>query len=82
MQEKAFSGKAKIFMNGRSQAVRLPAECRFDADEVTIHKLGDYIVLSPRSDSWDAFFAQAILPEDELIPEVEELVNEKRETFD
>ena len=35
MAEKAFVSVAKLFMNGRSQAVRLPAECRFDADEVT-----------------------------------------------
>jgi antitoxin VapB len=82
MQEKAFSGKAKIFMNGRSQAVRLPAECRFDADEVTIHKLGDHVVLSPKSNSWDAFFARPILPKDEFIPEVEELGYEKRRSFD
>lgn len=29
---------AKLFENGRSQAVRLPKECRFNGDEVTINK--------------------------------------------
>jgi antitoxin VapB len=49
---------AKLFMNGRSQAVRLPSEFRFDADEVSIRKdpqTGD-VILSRKSDNWDAFF--------------------------
>ncbi len=50
---------AKIFMNGRSQAVRLPKDFRFDCDEVYIRrdeKTGD-VILSKKSNSWDAFFA-------------------------
>ena len=50
---------AKIFMNGRSQAVRLPAEFRFDATEVYVRRdpaTGD-IVLSRRSRGWEEFFA-------------------------
>ena len=42
---------AKIFMNGRSQAVRLPAEFRFEGDEVAIRRdavTGD-VILSPRN---------------------------------
>ena len=42
---------AKIFMNGRSQAVRLPAEFRFEGDEVSIRRdtvTGD-VILSPRN---------------------------------
>ena len=38
---------AKIFMNGRSQAVRLPKEFRFDCDEVFVRKQGDDVVISP-----------------------------------
>ena len=51
--------KAKIFDNGRSQAVRLPKEYRFECNEVYIRrdeKTGD-VVLSRRPDSWDGFFA-------------------------
>ena len=48
--------KAKVFMNGRSQAVRLPKECRFDCDEVYVEKQGDRLVLSPRAPDWDDFF--------------------------
>ena len=48
---------AKIFMNGRSQAVRLPKEYRFDTDEVYISKVGDNIVISAKKPTWDEFFA-------------------------
>ena len=34
---------AKLFENGRSQAVRLPKECRFRGDEVAINKIGDML---------------------------------------
>ncbi len=44
--------RAKIFMNGRSQAVRLPKEFRFDSDEVGIRKEGDAVVLEPLAEDW------------------------------
>ena len=50
---------AKLFATGRSQAVRLPMEYRFKGSEVYIRrdqKTGD-VVLSPRPDSWESFFA-------------------------
>ena len=47
---------AKIFMNGRSQAVRLPKECRFDCDEVFIQKQGDKVILTAKKPDWDEFF--------------------------
>ena len=49
---------AKLFMNGRSQAVRLPAEFRFKGKEVYIRRdprTGD-VILSDKPD-WDGFFA-------------------------
>lgn len=52
---------AKLFMNGRSQAVRLPANLRFDGDEVYIRKdpeTGD-IILSRKPGTWDDFFELA-----------------------
>ena len=39
---------AKVFMTGRSQAVRLPKEYRFDTDEVTIERQGDAVILRPK----------------------------------
>lgn len=48
---------AKLFRNGRSQAVRLPAKFRFEgADEVYVSRVGDKIVLSAKPSSWDDFF--------------------------
>lgn len=51
--------KAKLFTNGRSQAVRLPAAYRFEETEVYIRKdpeTGD-VILSRRPADWDDFFA-------------------------
>lgn len=50
---------AKLFANGRSQAVRLPAQFRFDTSEVFIRQnpeTGD-VTLSRKPASWDGFFA-------------------------
>jgi antitoxin VapB len=50
--------KAKLFMTGGSQAVRLPAEFRFEGDEVDIRRdsaTGD-VVLSKPIASWDEYF--------------------------
>jgi virulence-associated protein VagC len=43
---------AKVFMTGRSQAVRLPKSCRFDADEVEARRVGRSVVLTPKNDDW------------------------------
>lgn len=53
------SQTAKLFTNGRSQAVRLPAAYRFDTKEVFIRQdaeTGD-VILSRKPASWDGFFA-------------------------
>ena len=44
---------AKVFKTGRSQAVRLPKQCRLDADEVCVVKLDDLVILYPRKKGWD-----------------------------
>ena len=41
---------AKVFMNGGSQAVRLPKKCRFDNDEVLVNRIGDVVMLMPKVD--------------------------------
>jgi antitoxin VapB len=48
---------AKIFMNNRSQAVRLPKEFQFKASEVFIRKQGDEVILSERPTDWSGFLA-------------------------
>jgi antitoxin VapB len=62
---------AKLFMNGRSQAVRLPSEFRFEGSEVFVRRdpaTGD-VILSRRPESWDGFFElrrEANVPDDFL----------------
>ena len=43
---------AKLFQNGRSQAVRLPKEFRFEESEVFIAKVDNVVMLIPQSDPW------------------------------
>ncbi len=44
---------AKLFYNGRSQAVRLPREYRFEGEEVFIKKIGSAVVLMPKKQVWE-----------------------------
>lgn len=46
---------AKIFENGRSQAVRLPKKFRFNVDEVVVQRLGDAVILVPKEALWQTF---------------------------
>jgi antitoxin VapB len=65
------AAKAKVFMTGRSQAVRIPAEYRFTTDEVYIRRdpqTGD-VILSQAPRSWEEIFAaldEAGIPDDFL----------------
>lgn len=43
---------AKVFTTGRSQAVRLPKECRFDTSEVCVAKVDDMVILFPHKKGW------------------------------
>jgi antitoxin VapB len=48
---------AKVFQNGRSQAIRIPKEFRVDTSEVYIEKVGDTLVIRPkRENKWDIWF--------------------------
>jgi antitoxin VapB len=58
-KDAAMSQVAKLFTNGRSQAVRLPVAYRFDTKEVFIRQdpeTGD-VILSRRPTTWDGFFS-------------------------
>ena len=47
--------KAKLFLNGGSQAVRLPRSCKFNGEsEVQIHKCGNKVIIEPINYSWVA----------------------------
>jgi antitoxin VapB len=46
---------AKLFVNGRSQAVRLPKEFNFSGTDVFIQKVGDSVILFPKDRAWETF---------------------------
>jgi antitoxin VapB len=54
----AKTGTAKLFRNGRSQAVRLPREFRFDGEEVRIRRVPEGILLQPMIRDTAAWFAE------------------------
>ena len=67
--------RAKIFWSGRSQAVRLPKDFRFEGEEVRIRRHGNAVILEPLAEDWtwldiivgklDADFAHAVGEESE-----------------
>jgi antitoxin VapB len=72
---------AKIFQNGKSQAVRLPKEFRFEDSEVFIKKSGNVVQLIPRSDSWNSLFGSLKKFSRDFMSERIQPEIDKRETF-
>lgn len=58
---------AKLFENGRSQAVRLPKEYRFSGEEVAINKVGDIVFLMPKDNKWSGFLSSFSLFSDDFM---------------
>jgi antitoxin VapB len=76
---------AKLFMNGRSQAVRLPVNFRFDCDEVYIRKdpeTGD-VIISRKPGSWDDFFKmmESIDVPDDFMDERDNEIPQEKDLF-
>jgi antitoxin VapB len=69
---------AKIFLNNRSQAVRLPKEFQFATSEVFIRKQGDEVILSPRPRDWSQLLSGPFAS-DEFMQDVEDLPVQERE---
>ena len=70
---------AKIFMNGRSQAVRLPKEYRFDTDEVYVTKQGQNLIISPKKTTWDEFFNTKSVFDDDFLDDRQDSQPQDRE---
>jgi antitoxin VapB len=71
--------KAKVFMNNRSQAVRLPKDFQFNTQEVFIRKEGSEVVLSPRPTDWSAYLAEGSVASSSFMDGVEDLSPQERE---
>ena len=58
---------AKLFQNGKSQAVRLPKEYRFRGTKVYVKKMGNTVILIPEQDSWDTLIESLVLFSDDFM---------------
>jgi antitoxin VapB len=48
---------AKLFKNGKSQAVRLPKQFKFQGTEVYIKRIGRNVILIPKDDPWESLIS-------------------------
>lgn len=73
---------ARVFENGRSQAVRLPKECRFNGEEVAVNKIGDIVMLMPKENKWSGFLSSLSLFSDDFMSDGrDQLPLQERETL-
>ncbi len=72
---------AKVFLNGNSQAVRLPKAFRFDTSEVYIRKVGEEVIISAKKPSWKRFFEKKSTFGDDFLQKRDNDVPQKREAF-
>jgi antitoxin VapB len=71
--------RAKVFWSGRSQAVRLPKDFRFQADEVRIRRQGSAVILEPIADDWAWLDAMTEKLDDDFIQAVNEKPEQQQE---
>ena len=69
---------ARIFMNNRSQAVRLPKDFQFSTSQVFIRKQGDEVILSPRPADWSVYLASEAVASEEFMEGIEDLPVQER----
>jgi antitoxin VapB len=73
---------AKLFQNGKSQAVRLPKAYRFESDRVYIKRVGNAVVLLPYGASWDVMLdALAMFSEDFMKERTQPPVQDRKGLF-
>jgi len=73
---------AKLFLNGRSQAVRLPKEYQFTGNDVYIKKLGEAVMLFPVDKEWEVFLHGLNSFSDDYMAESRNQgIDQKREGF-
>lgn len=72
---------ARLFRNGRNQAVRLPREYEIQAEEVYIERSGDTLVLTPKPKNWGSYFEHAHRLGSDMVDQVEDSLPSEPETF-
>ena len=73
---------ARLFVNGRSQAVRLPKEFQFTGDEVYVNKVGGVVMLLPHDVGWDALAESLAHFTEDFMAEREQGAFQKRSSID
>ncbi len=69
---------AKLLLNNRSQAVRLPKDFQFKGNEVFIRHQGEDVVLSARPSDWGGYLAQGPVAPADFMSGVEDLTVQER----
>lgn len=69
---------AKIFMNNRSQAVRLPKDFQFKTTEVFIRKEGSDVILSPKPTDWSSYLNAGPVASADFMLDIEDLPVQER----
>ncbi|MCE1181240.1 MAG: antitoxin [Rhodocyclales bacterium] len=72
-----------VFINNRTQAVRLPAELRLpeSVKRVDVRVLGNERIIAPLDQVWDSFFLNSPLPSEDFLPERATQAQGEREAF-
>ena len=65
---------AKVFMNGGSQAVRLPKSCRVKGDEVNIQRICSITLIIPKDQKWDSMLRSLDLFTDDFMTDRGDLI--------
>jgi len=60
-----------IFIDNRTQAVRIPTDVRFpdNVKQVTVRASGKELIIAPRESNWDSFFIDPLMVTDDFMPE-------------
>jgi antitoxin VapB len=72
---------AQVFFDGVNQTIRLPDDLRIKAKEVFIRKNGEDIILSPKTGTWDEYFATGHRLDNGFPEDIIDLPMDSRETF-
>ena len=73
--------QAKLFQNGKSQAVRLPKDYRFEGNSVAIKRIGKAVILLPHNEPWETLFDALGQFTPDFMEERNQLPLEEREGF-
>lgn len=69
---------AKLFTNGRSQAVRLPKDCQFSGSDVYVRKFEGMVILFPRKSPWQSLLKSLDKFSDDFMDERNQPKQQKR----